>query len=43
MGKSAYALCGQAAGVGIPVGCVRIATAALRSAALRYCEEGIFA
>lgn len=30
MGKSAYAQCGQAASVGIPVGCVRIATAALR-------------
>ena len=31
MGKSAYAPCGQAAGVGVPVGCIRIATAALRS------------
>ena len=31
MGKSAYAPCGQAAGVGVPVGCVRIAKAALRS------------
>ena len=31
MGKSAYAPCGQAASVGVPVGCVRIAKAALRS------------
>ena len=31
MGKSAYAPCGQAAGVGVPVGCIRIAKAALRS------------
>lgn len=31
MGKSAYALCGQAASVGVPVGCVRIAKVALRS------------
>ena len=31
MGKAAYAPCGQAAGVGVPVGCIRIAKAALRS------------
>ena len=31
MGKSAYAPCGQAASVGVPVGCVRIAKVALRS------------
>ena len=31
MGKSAYAPCGQAASVGGPVGCVKIAKAALRS------------
>ena len=36
------AQCGQAASAGIPVGCVKIAMAALRSAALRCCEEGIY-
>ena len=35
MGKSAYAPCGQAASVGVPVGCIRIAKAALRSDTVR--------
>ena len=47
MGKSAYTQCGQAAGVGIPVGCVRISSGStallhLRSTAFRKCEEYIF-
>lgn len=50
MGKSAYAPCGQAAGVGGPVGCIRIAKTALRSCTcavlpsenVRNVEERIF-
>ena len=46
MGKSAYAQCGQAASVGDPVGCVKIATAALHPiGSVQHCppkcEEGI--
>ena len=38
MGKSAYAPCGQAASVGVPVGCVKIAMAALHPiGSVQYC------
>ena len=47
MGKSAYAQCGQAASVGGSRGVCKnrygsTALLHLRSATLRYCEEGIF-